>query len=156
MRAFSFRGAFTNMCGICGIIEPSGRSVDPALLQRMTRTMRHRGPDEEGYQQVDGTGLGFQRLAIIDLSGGHQPMSNGEGNLWITFNGEIYNYQSLKQELEATGRHSFKTKSDTEVLLHAYEEYGEDCVSRLRGMFSFAVWDRRRRKLFAARDRFGK
>jgi len=144
------------MCGICGIVTPSTEKLSLDLLQAMARTMHHRGPDDEGYQQVECASLGFQRLSIIDLSGGHQPMSNEDKTLWITFNGEIYNFQSLRKQLEATGRHRFKTTSDTEVLLHLFEEYGDDCVRHLRGMFAFAIWDTKKRRLFAARDRFGK
>ena len=119
-------------------------------------TLRHRGPDESGAEISGPVGLGFQRLAIIDLSGGHQPMSNEDDRYWIVFNGEIYNFQELRQRLEATGKHRFKTHSDTEVILHLYEDYGPECVKQLRGMFSFAIWDRQTKTLFAARDRFGK
>lgn len=122
----------------------------------MTRTMRHRGPDDEGYQLFPNGGLGFQRLSIIDLSRGHQPMTNEDGTLWVIFNGEIYNYQSLRAELLASGRHTFKTESDTEVIVHLFEEYGERCVEKLRGMFAFAIWDTKNESLFLARDRFGK
>ncbi len=143
------------MCGICGIVSPNETpSMD--LLQSMSRTMRHRGPDDEGFHTEPGAGLGFQRLSIIDLSGGHQPMSSADGTLHLVFNGEIYNYQKLRQMLEATGRHPFKTNSDTEVILHLYQEYGEDCVTHLRGMFAFALWDSKKKSLFMARDRFGK
>jgi asparagine synthase (glutamine-hydrolysing) len=144
------------MCGICGINQNNQTPAPLSLLQEMTRTMHHRGPDDEGFVQIDGASLGFQRLSIIDLSGGHQPMSNETDSLWITFNGEIYNFQSLREQLEKTGRHRFKTASDTEIILHLYEEYGEDCLSHMRGMFSFAIWDRKKKRLFAARDRFGK
>jgi asparagine synthase (glutamine-hydrolysing) len=144
------------MCAICGVINKNGQPVPLELLQRMARTMRHRGPDDEGYQTQGAMGFGFQRLSIIDLSGGHQPMSNEAGTIWLVFNGEIYNFQSLRKELEATGRHRFRTHSDTEVILHAYEEYGEHCVEHLRGMFAFAIWDSRQDALFLARDRFGK
>src|ERR1700690_2053972 len=137
------------MCGICGIINPTHESPSMPLLQTMARTMHHRGPDQEGYQQVDGAVLGFQRLAIIDLSGGAPPMSNEDDTLWITFNGEIYNFQSLRKQLEAGGKHRFKTHSDTEIILHLYEEHGEDCLRYLRGMFSFAIWDKRKNQLFA-------
>ena len=122
----------------------------------MTRTLRHRGPDEEGFHCQPGSGLGFQRLSIIDLAGGHQPMSTADGRFWLVFNGEIYNFHFLRKTLEATGRHRFQTRSDTEVILHLYQEYGEDCVDHLRGMFAFAVWDSREKTLFAARDRLGK
>src|ERR1041385_2613651 len=144
------------MCAICGVINKSGQSVPETLLQSMARTMHHRGPDDEGYHRQANIGLGFQRLSIIDLSGGHQPMSNEDDSLWIVFNGEIYNFQSLREDLEKTGRHRFKTHSDTEIILHLYEEYGERCVERLRGMFAFAIWDTKNKTLFLARDRFGK
>ena len=144
------------MCGICGIVEKKDQAPDPALLQRMARTLRHRGPDDEGYEIRGRAGLGFQRLSIIDLAGGHQPMTNEDGRYWIVFNGEIYNFASLQAELEQNGRHRFKTRCDTEVILHAYEQWGENCVGRLRGMFAFAIWDSRDQTLFMARDRFGK
>src|SRR6266700_4197586 len=143
------------MCGICGVITP-GQLPSRDLLQAMNRTMRHRGPDDEGYECRPGMGLGFQRLSIIDLSGGHQPMSTPDGSLWLVFNGEIYNYQTLRKNLEATGRYSFRTNSDTEVILHLYREYGEKCVEHMRGMFAFALWDEKKQLLFMARDRFGK
>src|SRR2546423_10363609 len=113
------------MCGICGVVSPQDPPRD--LIEAMARTMRHRGPDDEGYYCGPGIGLGFQRLSIIDLAGGHQPMSSIDGKLHLVFNGEIYNFQSLRQRLEATGRHQFRTQSDTEVILHLYQEYGEDC-----------------------------
>jgi asparagine synthase (glutamine-hydrolysing) len=144
------------MCGICGIARPTFQHDATALVQTMSRTMRHRGPDQEGIEELGEATLGFQRLAIIDLSGGSQPMSNEDDSAWIVFNGEIYNFQALREQILATGRHQFKTRSDTEVILHLYEEYGEDCPNYLRGMFSFAIWDKKRRRLFAARDRFGK
>ncbi len=144
------------MCGICGIIGPDNTAVDPNVLQTMSLTMRHRGPDEGRAEILGPVGLGFQRLAIIDLSGSRQPMSNEDDRYWIVFNGEIYNFQELRRQLEATGRHQFKTHGDTEVILHLYEDYGPDCVKHLRGMFAFAIWDRQDKKLFAARDRFGK
>src|SRR5689334_14315160 len=116
------------MCGICGIVNKSETPVSMELLQKMSRTLRHRGPDDEGYYAAKNVGLGFQRLSIIDLSGGHQPMSNEDDRLWIVFNGEIYNFQELREKLELTKRHRFKTHSDTEIILHLYEEYGERCV----------------------------
>lgn len=143
------------MCGICGAAigsEPFSSSV----LRQMAETIRHRGPDDDGFHEEAGAALGFRRLSIIDLSGGHQPMASDDGALWVVFNGEIYNYQALRQELEATGRHRFKTTSDTEVLLHLFQEHGEDCLGKLRGMFAFAIWNRKTETLFAARDRFGK
>src|SRR6185437_7987850 len=143
------------MCGICGILNGSEKPVSLPLLREMARTMRHRGPDDEGYETFDSVGLGFQRLSIIDLGGSRQPMSNEDDSLWIVFNGEIYNYHQLRKNLDATGRHRFKTNGDTEVILHLYEDHGEDCLRLLRGMFAFAIWDRRKKRLFAARDRFG-
>lgn len=143
------------MCGICGKLnfareEPVLRS----LMVRMANTMVHRGPDDEGYHLDGEIGLGFRRLSIIDLATGHQPLSNEDGTVWIVFNGEIYNFQDLRTGLEAKG-HIFRTKSDTEVIVHLYEEYGTGCVERLRGMFAFAIWDSRARSLLLARDRLG-
>src|ERR1700730_6193445 len=120
----------------------------------MADAIVHRGPDDEGYYIKGQVGLGFRRLSIIDLSGGHQPLSNENGTIWIIFNGEIYNYRDLRAELVSKG-HIFKTKSDTEVIVHLYEEYGRDCVQKLRGMFAFAIWDSVDRSLFLARDRVG-
>ncbi len=145
------------MCGIAGFIETK-RTTDsePAVvLDRMCRIIRHRGPDDQGLWVDDGVALGMRRLSIIDLKGGHQPLSGCDGAVTIIFNGEIYNYRELQRELEACG-HSFRTRSDTETIVHAYEEYGAACVERLRGMFAFALWDARERKLFLARDRVGK
>jgi asparagine synthase (glutamine-hydrolysing) len=144
------------MCGICGVATTNDSPVPLELIQSMARSMRHRGPDDEGYHTEPGLGLGFQRLAIIDLSGGHQPMSTEDGRLQLIFNGEIYNFQALRKSLEATGRHRFRTNSDTEVILHLYQEYGENCVDHMRGMFALALWDSATKKLFLARDRFGK
>ena len=145
------------MCGICGVFTfGSHEEVNPQRLTAMARTMVHRGPDDEGtYVNPDRkVGFGFRRLSIIDLSSGHQPMTNEDGSIWIVFNGEIYNHGELRQELEAKG-HTYRTKADTESVIHAYEEWGMDCVQRLRGMFAFAIWDERQRKLFLARDRIG-
>jgi asparagine synthase (glutamine-hydrolysing) len=144
------------MCGICGIAGLDERSVSQEVLRSMANTIRHRGPDDEGITAMDGAAFGFRRLSIIDLAGGHQPMSNENDDYWIVFNGEIYNFQQLRQELEAKGHHRFKTQCDTEVILHLYEDHGEDCLRYLRGMFAFAIWDKKRKRLFAARDRFGK
>jgi asparagine synthase (glutamine-hydrolysing) len=128
--------------------------VDACVLDRMRAVASHRGPDDHG-QYIDGpAGLAFNRLSIIDLSGGRQPMSNEDGSVWVVFNGEIYNFAGLRDELIARG-HQFRTRSDTETIVHAWEEYGEDCVAKLRGMFAFAIWDSRRRVLFGARDRLG-
>jgi asparagine synthase (glutamine-hydrolysing) len=143
------------MCGICGkLMFDAAGSVSPALVKSMADTISHRGPDDEGFYVSGQIGLGFRRLSIIDLAGGHQPLSNEDDTLWIVFNGEIYNYRALREELVAKG-HTFKTKSDTEVIVHLYEEYGEECVEKLRGMFAFAVWDSREKTLFMARDRVG-
>ncbi len=144
------------MCGICGIYNAeSEEPVSGQLLERMTGSISHRGPDDSG-SYIDGSlGLGFARLSIIDLSGGHQPMSNETGDVWLVFNGEIWNYKELRKELIEKG-HQFRTNSDTETIVHAYEEYGVDCVARLNGMFGFAIWDAPRRRLLLARDRAGK
>ncbi len=139
------------MCGIAGYIGTVAPAVLPAMLQSLT----HRGPDDAGTHVEPGVGLGMTRLAIIDLAGGRQPMSNEDGSLWIVFNGEIYNYRELRPDLLSRG-HRLQTRSDTEVILHLFEEEGERCVERLRGMFAFAIWDARRRRLFLARDRLGK
>lgn len=143
------------MCGICGklIFDDSG-SVEPSLIASMLDTIRHRGPDDEGAYLTGRIGLGHRRLSIIDLNTGHQPLSNEDGSIWIVFNGEIYNYQDLQKELQAKG-HTLKTKSDTEVIVHLFEEYGEACVEKLRGMFAFALWDEKRKILLLARDRVG-
>jgi len=141
------------MCGIAGYINPSGVSQDNIKL--MTDALSHRGPDDEGavFCSDNTVGLGHRRLSIIDLEGGHQPISNEDQSLWIVFNGEIYNYREIKSRLP--NAYTFKTDSDTEVLLHLYEEVGESCVSHLRGMFAFAIYDERKKTLFAARDHFG-
>ena len=145
------------MCGIAGILEfgasPGGERGE--LLRRMTRTLTHRGPDAEGYRLEPDIALGHRRLSIIDLATGDQPLSNEDGSVWVIFNGEIYNYRDLARELEGKG-HRFATQSDTEAIVHAYEEWGTECLARLEGMFAFAVWDSRRRRLFLARDRLGK
>jgi asparagine synthase (glutamine-hydrolysing) len=172
------------MCGISGIYNRNGAKVPYELLARVTRTMAHRGPDEEGYFLNLGSapegpgqaglpplrnegfwssehsgegnvGLGHRRLSIIDLSSGQQPLCNETGSIWVVFNGEVYNFQELITELKARG-HKFRTRSDTEVIIHAYEEWGEKSVERLRGMFAYAIWDQERRQLFMARDRLGK
>jgi asparagine synthase (glutamine-hydrolysing) len=144
------------MCGICGIFEYGRREdISPDLVHRMNETMIHRGPDDGGVFVGPGIGLGHRRLSIIDLAGGHQPMSNEDGTIWVLLNGEIYNYPELRIELLKRG-HKFTTNSDTEAIVHLYEDYSEDCFSRLRGMFSIALWDSRQRKLVLARDRVGK
>src|SRR5277367_3308083 len=136
------------MCGICGIFEYERH-------EPIAQELVHRGPDDEGILIDGGLGFGFRRLSIIDLAGGHQPLSNEDGKLWVMLNGEIYNYPELRQDLESRG-HKFGTHSDTETIVHLYEEYGEDCFRRLRGMFAIALWDSRQRKLLLARDRVGK
>ena len=142
------------MCGIAGIVEVGGRAVDRDLLTAMTTVQAHRGPDGDGFVCRGGVGFGHRRLAIIDLVTGDQPMPNDDRTIWIVFNGEIYNYRELRDELEARGVR-FRTQSDTEVILRAYEVYGTECVKRLRGMFAFAVLDERSRQVFLARDRVG-
>src|SRR5712691_10479563 len=142
------------MCGIAGIADVTGRPVDRTLLRAMTAVQAHRGPDGEAVVCRGPAGLGHRRLAIIDLSTGDQPMSSDDGHVWIVFNGEIYNFRELRQELEAGGAR-FRTQSDTEVILRAYEADGPACVRRLRGMFAFAILDERARRLVLARDRVG-
>jgi asparagine synthase (glutamine-hydrolysing) len=144
------------MCGIAGIVttEPGVR-VDVETIRLMCNAIVHRGPDDEGFYLRDGMGLGMRRLSIIDLAGGHQPIHNEDRNVWVVFNGEIYNFPELRRELESRG-HSFYTHSDTEVIVHLYEELGAECVRKLRGMFAIALWDERRKTLVLARDRLGK
>jgi asparagine synthase (glutamine-hydrolysing) len=142
------------MCGICGILNLNGEPVDRGLLEAMTQVLQHRGPDDEGFFVEDVLGLGFRRLAIIDLSGGRQPMANEDGSIQVVFNGEIYNFRELRAQLQQMG-HSFRTSSDTEVIVHGYEAWGPQVVERLNGMFALAVWNRRDRELFLARDRCG-
>src|SRR5215470_4918081 len=129
--------------------------VDADSVHRMCQAIVHRGPDDEGVYARGPVGLGMRRLSIIDLSSGHQPIHNEDESIWIVFNGEIYNFLELRPELEKQGHH-FYTNTDTEAIVHLYEEYGDDCVRKLRGMFAFAIWDERRQRLFLARDRFGK
>jgi len=143
------------MCGISGIVyHDRHRPVILDDLKRMCNTLVHRGPDDEGFFVDQNVGLGMRRLNVIDLATGHQPISNEDGRLWIVFNGEIYNYPELRKELEEKG-HRFSTNTDTETIVHAYEEYGEHCVTKLNGMFAFAIWDCRKQKLLLARDRLG-
>jgi asparagine synthase (glutamine-hydrolysing) len=143
------------MCGIAGIVSATGERIESATIHRMCHAIVHRGPDDEGVFVKDGTGLGMRRLSIIDIAGGHQPVFNEDRTVWIVFNGEIYNFPPLREELLKRG-HRFSTHTDTEVIVHLYEEMGSDCVSKLRGMFAFALYDERRRKLLMARDRLGK
>lgn len=143
------------MCGICGIrLHDRNARVDPTRIARMSATLVHRGPDDEGYHIDRNVGLGHRRLSIIDLEGGKQPIYNEDRSIAVVFNGEIYNYRELRSELQGRG-HRFRTGSDTEVIVHAYEEYGDACVDRFRGMFAFAIADSRRRRLLLARDRLG-
>src|SRR3954470_3594462 len=148
-------GGPPRMCGIAGFVD-SDRSARPdlKLVHQMCEVIRHRGPDDEGIHVEGGVGLGMRRLSIIDLAGGRQPIHNESSTVWVVFNGEIYNYRALRAELEAKG-HQFATSSDTESIVHAYEEWGEAAFGRLRGMFGIALWDRPRRTLLLARDRAG-
>jgi asparagine synthase (glutamine-hydrolysing) len=144
------------MCGLVGVVDLLGeRPVDRDLLERMNESQHHRGPDEGGLHLEPGAGLGHRRLSIIDLSTGQQPLYNEDRSVVIVFNGEVYNFRDLYRQLSAAG-HRFRTRSDTEAIVHAWEEWGERCVERLRGMFAFAIWDRNRATLFLARDRLGK
>jgi len=142
------------MCGICGIFDLSGRPINRDTLARLNSSIRHRGPDGEGELVDNEIGLGHRRLSIIDVGGGGQPIGNEDGKVQVVFNGEIYNFIELRNELERFG-HQFRTKSDTEVIVHAYEQWGTDCVKRFNGMFAFALWDARQRKLLLARDHLG-
>src|SRR6266571_3479674 len=143
------------MCGIVGIVHADpARPASAAVLRRMCAAVRHRGPDDEGVYVEGAVGLGMRRLSIIDLAGGRQPIFNEDRSKVIVFNGEIYNYRELRGRLLARG-HTFATQSDTETILHLYEEHGADCVQQLRGMFAFAIWDRTAQTLLLARDRFG-
>jgi asparagine synthase (glutamine-hydrolysing) len=143
------------MCGIAGIVDTARENVDAETVHRMCQSIVHRGPDDEGIFVKGGVGLGMRRLSIIDLKGGHQPVFNEDRSVWIVFNGEIYNFPELRRDLEQRG-HRFYTNSDTEVIVHLYEDHGPDCVKSLRGMFAFALYDERKRKLLLARDRLGK
>src|SRR5438045_3915444 len=143
------------MCGIAGYVTLAPTFEPDATIERMTDTIRHRGPDDHGFFRDSHASLGFRRLSIIDLSCGHQPMSNEDESCWIVFNGEIFNHADLRPALEKAG-HRYKSRSDTETILHAYEQYGAGCVARLRGMFAFAIWNQAERRLFCARDRLGK
>ncbi|MEN3335995.1 MAG: hypothetical protein V7641_5360 [Blastocatellia bacterium] len=158
------------MCGICGVVDFDGQPVDRPVLKRMAEVIEHRGPDGEGFYFNDPpacretgsggqfrgprVGLAARRLAIIDVAAGHQPIGNEDGSVWAAYNGEIYNFNDLRVELEALG-HTFRTHCDTEVIVHAYEAWGDDCVTRFNGMFAFALWDDRRQRLLLARDRMG-
>jgi len=142
------------MCGIAGFLNFDGRPADPSLLQRMVRTLNYRGPDETGAYMRGPVGFAHNRLSILDIAGGKQPMASSDGSLWITFNGEIFNFLELQEELIKKG-HKFSTRSDTEVILHLYQEYGADCVQHMNGQWAFAIWDAANRRLFLSRDRVG-
>src|SRR3989304_7171074 len=143
------------MGGICGMFEGAQRPADGASRRRMNRASAHRGPDGEGYYVQGGVGLAMRRLAIIDVAGGDQPIFNEDKTIAIMYNGECYNYQELRESLDKK-KHSFRTNSDTECVVHLYEDLGDECVQPLRGMFAFAIWDENRQRLLIARDRLGK
>ena len=143
------------MCGITGSITKDGQAVDRSIIERMNAAIEHRGPDDDGFFVDEHAALGMRRLSIIDVAGGKQPIHNRDRTKWIVFNGEIYNFQEIRDDLEQRG-HEFYTRSDTEVIIHLFDEYGPACVDRLRGMFAIAIWDTVEKKLFLARDRVGK
>ena len=143
------------MCGICGLSYSDNRPGDREVLQKMNAAIMHRGPDSDGFHVAEGIGLAMRRLAIIDVKGGDQPISNEDDSIWIVYNGEIYNYLEMRAELEKRGHH-FKTQCDTECVIHFYEDEGEACVQHFRGMFALALWDAHKRRLLLARDRLGK
>src|SRR5215467_601554 len=143
------------MCGICGQYNfGSNAPVERRVIEAMTESLVHRGPDDEGYYIAGAVGFGFRRLSIIDLAGGHQPMSDSEESVWVAFNGEIYNFLELRRELEGHG-HVFRTNSGTEVIVHGYKQWGDEVLNRLNGMFGLAIWDVRQRRLLLARDAMG-
>jgi asparagine synthase (glutamine-hydrolysing) len=142
------------MCGIVGLLALAAQrdggappEINPGVLEAMNASIFHRGPDSSGSHLEPGVGLAMRRLSILDVSGGDQPIANEDQSIWVVYNGEIYNFESLRKDLQARG-HRFKTRGDTEVIVHAYEEYGDEFVSKLRGMFAFALWDRPRQCLF--------
>ncbi|MCE9646968.1 MAG: asparagine synthase (glutamine-hydrolyzing) [Chloroflexi bacterium] len=143
------------MCGICGLSHSTSQKPERALLERMNAAIAHRGPDSDGFHVDAGVGLAMRRLAIIDVSGGDQPIANEDESIWIIFNGECYNYPEMRAELERRG-HRLSTKTDTECIVHFYEDEGDECIKRLRGMFAFALWDEKRKRLLLGRDRLGK
>src|SRR5215213_3397374 len=143
------------MCGICGISYADHQTPEQVMIETMTQAIIHRGPDSDGFHIEPGIGLGVRRLAIIDVKGGDQPIPNEDESLWIIFNGESHNFPDLYAHLVKRG-HEFRTHSDTECILHLYEDYGDDCVHHLRGQAAFAIWDKKRKKLLLARDRMGK
>ena len=143
------------MCGICGAVwSDPARALNADAITRMSNAIVHRGPDDSGVYRDDNAALAFRRLSIVDLAGGHQPLSNETGTIWTVFNGEIYNFPALRHRLEARG-HTLRSSGDTEVLVHLYEDEGPEFVKLLRGMFALAIWDARREKLILARDRMG-
>ena len=142
------------MCGIAGIVKQNSMRAERPLLEHMIGMVNHRGPDAAGFHLSGSVGLAHARLSIIDVGGGHQPMHNEDKTVWITFNGEIFNYVELREDLIRKG-HRFQTQSDTEVIVHLYEEKGEDCVQYLNGQWAFAIWDSRSERLFLSRDRVG-
>src|SRR5436190_856521 len=142
------------MCGIAGLLSLRGKPVIEDEIVSMCDAMFHRGPDDDGYYVAPGIALGMRRLSIIDIDGGHQPVHNEDRSIWVVFNGEIYNFKNLRQLLERQG-HRFYTDTDTEVIVHLYEQYGEACVEKMRGMFAFAIWDERNKSLLLGRDRLG-
>jgi asparagine synthase (glutamine-hydrolysing) len=143
------------MCGIAGIVAADHLHADErARLTLMRDVITHRGPDDAGTYCDDYAGLAHRRLSIVDLAAGHQPLSNEDGSIWVVFNGEIYNHAEIRPELESFG-HVYRTRCDTETIVHAYEQWGDSCVERFRGMFAFAIWDAPRRRLLLARDRMG-
>ena len=143
------------MCGICGVVSfQPGVPVEKSILERMNHSIRHRGPDDDGYYQDQQASLAMRRLSIIDLHTGQQPISNESGDIWVVYNGEIYNFKAVRAVLEQRG-HVFRTQTDTEIIVHAYEEYGDECIKHFNGMFAIALWDARKRRLFLARDRLG-
>ena len=150
----TFSGSEVAMCGIFGIVGCKNKERSQSLIEGMKTSMLHRGPDHSGEYSSPGVHMGMNRLAIIDLESGNQPIGNEDQTLWIVYNGEIYNYHELRRDLCEKG-HVFKTASDTEVVLHAFEEYGSECLNKLNGMYAFAVWNMREKKLFIARDRLG-
>ena len=142
------------MCGIVGVWDFKNR-IDKDILKRMRDLLKHRGPDDKGIYIDNHIGVAHRRLSIIDLTkAGHQPMSNENNSIWITYNGEIYNFKELRKYLKKKG-HRFKSNTDTEVVIHAYEEYGFDCLKKFNGMFAFAIWDSNKKQIFLARDRIG-
>ncbi len=143
------------MCGIAGIVGSTPLDADAgARAERMRDVLAHRGPDAFGLHLDDHAALAHRRLSIVDLAGGHQPLANEDGSVWVTYNGEIYNHAAIRRDLESHG-HRYRTRSDTETIVHAYEQWGDDCVERFRGMFAFGIWDAPKRRLLLVRDRLG-